>query len=50
MKYFNYSLVKNPECKFTYYVRKNINQDKLMEIQQLNLECCFADDLRLLIV
>jgi hypothetical protein len=50
MKYFNYSLVKSPECEFAYHVRKNINQDKLMEIQQLNLECCFADDLRLLIV
>jgi hypothetical protein len=50
LKYFNYSLVKSPECEFADHVRKNINQDKLMEIEQLNLECCFADDLRLLIV
>lgn len=50
LKYFNYSFLKSPECEFANYLRKNINQDKLMEIQQLNLECCFADDLRLLIV
>ena len=50
LKYFNYSLVKSPECEFADHVRKNINQDKLMEIEQLNLEYCFAYDLTLLIV
>lgn len=49
-KYFNYTTLKSPECEFADYVRKNINQDKIMEVEQLDLECCFADDLRILIV
>jgi hypothetical protein len=50
IKEFNYNFIKSPECEFADYVRKNINQNKIMEIEQLELECCFADDLRLLIV
>lgn len=50
IKEFNYNLTKSPECEFADYVRKNINKDKIMEIKKLNLECCFADNLRLLIV
>jgi hypothetical protein len=50
LKEFNYQLIKSPECEFADYVRNNINKNKLMEIEQLNLECCFADYLRLLIV
>ena len=47
---FNYSstMLKSPECEFADYVRKNINENKIMEVQNLDLECCFADDLRLL--
>ena len=47
---FNYSctMLKSPECEFADYVRKNINENKIMEVQTLDLECCFADDLRLL--
>jgi hypothetical protein len=47
---FNYDFIKSPECEFADYVRKNINQNKLMEIKQLDLECCFAGDLTILIV
>ena len=50
LKEFNYTFIKSPECEFADYIRKNINQNKLMEIKQMDLECCFADDLRILII
>ena len=50
IKYFNYAFIKSPECEFANYIRKNIIENKLMEVKQLDLECCFADDLRILIV
>ena len=50
LKDFNYHNKTGPEWDFADYVRKNINEDKLIEIQNLDLECCFADDLRILIV
>jgi len=50
LKYFNYSSIKSPECEFAIFLRKNIEQNKLMEINHLNLECCFAGDLSMLIV
>jgi len=48
LKNFTYCFIKSPECEFAEYVRQNI--PKLIEVKQLYLECCFADDLRLLIV
>jgi hypothetical protein len=48
LKEFNYNFIRSPECEFADYVRKHII--KIMEIQELDLECCFADDLRILIV
>jgi len=48
LKNFNYQFKKSPECEFADHARKNI--DKLMEIKNLDLECCFADDLRILVV
>jgi len=48
MKDFNYTCIKSAECDFASYVRTNVKN--LIEIKQLNLECCFADDLKLLIV
>jgi hypothetical protein len=45
---FNYKFIKSPECEFADYIRENINN--VMEIDQLYLECCFADDLRVLTV
>jgi hypothetical protein len=50
LKEFESSFLISPECEFANYIRKNINQNKLMEIKQLDLECCFADNLRILIV
>ena len=48
LKHFDYSFIKSPECEFADYVRKNIT--KLIEVKQLYVECCFSDDLRILIV
>jgi len=50
LKEFKYSFLKSPECEFADYIRKNINKNKLIEVEALYLECCFADDLRMLIV
>jgi hypothetical protein len=50
LKEFKYSFLRSPECEFADYIRKNINTNNLLEVKQLYLECCFADDLRILIV
>jgi hypothetical protein len=50
LKDFKYKFLKSPECEFADYIRKNINKNKIMEVEKLDLECCFADDLRILIV
>ena len=50
LKEFRYAFLRSPECEFADYVRKNIDKNKLIEVEQLYLECCFADDLRLLTV
>lgn len=50
LKHFKYSFLKSPECEFADYVRKHITNERIMEIKQLDLECCFADNLRILIV
>jgi len=50
IKEFNYQYIEGPEMEFAEHIRKNVNNDKLMEINQMDLECCFNDDLRILIV
>jgi hypothetical protein len=50
LKDFKYNFLKSPECEFADYVRKNINKNKLIEVDQLYLECCFADNLVILVV
>jgi len=50
LKEFKYNFVKSPECEFADYIRKNIDNKKIKEIFELNLECCFADNLNFLIV
>ena len=50
LKEFKYSFLRSPECEFADYIRKNINKNKLIEVSQLDLECCFADNLRILVV
>lgn len=46
LKHFEYKCVKSPECEFADHVRQNVN--KIIEVTDLKLECCFADNLRLL--
>jgi len=48
LKDFNYYCIRSPECEFAIYVRDRISN--IIEIKNLNLECCFADDLRILYV
>jgi hypothetical protein len=48
IKEFNYTCIKSAECEFASYVRRNVKD--VIEIKQLNIECCFADDLKILIV
>lgn len=48
IKDFEYDCFKSPECEIAEHARENIH--KLMEIEHLNLECCFADGLRRLVV
>lgn len=50
LKEFKYSFFKSPECEFADYVRKNIDKNKLKEVHQLDLECLFAQSLRMLVV
>lgn len=50
LKIFKYSNPAiSPECEFAVFVR-NFAKDKVMEIKTLNLECCFADNLRILTI
>jgi hypothetical protein len=48
LKNFEYKCAKSPECEFADHVRQNVN--KIMEITDLKLDCCFAEGLRMLIV
>lgn len=50
LKEFKYKFLKSPECEFADYIRKNIDKNKLIEVHKLHLECCFADNLRKLVV
>jgi hypothetical protein len=50
LRMFGYSCVRSPECEFADHLRKHVDPLKIAEIQDLGLECCFADDLRLLLV
>lgn len=47
---FMYECKRSPECEFAVNIRKNVPDDKLIEVQDLHLECCFVDDLRILVV
>ena len=48
LKNFEYKCIKSAECEFADHVRQNVN--KIMEIADLKLDCCFAEGLRMLIV
>ena len=49
-KDFEYDCIKSPEVEIATYIRSNIEKEKIMEINDLALECSFADDLRILVV
>ena len=46
---FEYACARSPECEFADLARGKIG-DKVMELTDLQLECCFADNLRKLVV
>jgi len=50
VKKFDYKYKKSAECEFADYIKETIDNSKLLSIRDLSLECCFADDLRILIV
>jgi len=54
LKEFNYDFMNkfetSPEYQFARFIRKTVDPSRIMEIKQLNLECCFGDDLRVLLV
>lgn len=52
LKEFEYSKTynKSPEVEFATYIRGRITESKLCDIKKLDLECCFADNLHILIV
>lgn len=46
LKRFEYSYTKSAECDFALYIKHNAKN--IYDIRQLNLQCCFADNLRIL--
>jgi len=50
LKMFEYQCKSSPEVEFAEYLRKNIEETNIYEVNNLELECYFADDNRLLIV
>lgn len=50
IKTFQYKFFKSAECDFTEHVRTNIDNDRIMEVKDLSLECCFGDNLDTLVV
>lgn len=49
IKNFNYDGIKSPEIEFATYVRKTCN-NRIAEMANLGLECCFGESLITLIV
>ncbi len=50
LKTFDYKYEKSPECEFAEYIKETIDNTRLVCVKDLSLECCFADNLRKLIV
>ena len=48
LKELQYNCKKSPECEFADFVRTRIDATRIMNMIDLNLECCFADGLRIL--
>tara|TARA_B100000424_G_C22807734_1_gene432763 strand:+ start:145 stop:783 length:639 start_codon:yes stop_codon:yes gene_type:complete len=48
LKEFQFNLPRrSAECNLATFIRENINNDKICEVNTLNLECKFADDHRI---
>jgi hypothetical protein len=50
IKKFMYDCKLSPECEFAIMVKNTININKIYQINNLELECCFANDFVKLIV
>lgn len=51
LKIFEFKLKNtSPECNLATFIRENINDDKIYEVNTLNLECQFADNNRIICV
>jgi hypothetical protein len=50
LKEFKYNFLKSYDFEFADYITKNINKNKLIAVKQLDLECCFAENLKIQIV
>ena len=50
LKSFQYSdFTRSAEVEFALYVKNVVLKEKIVEVQDLGLECCFADDLQILV-
>jgi hypothetical protein len=50
LKDFEYNCIKSPECEIIDHIREKVDSDRIKEVTNLNIECCFADDLRILCI
>ena len=48
LKDFEYAYQKSPEVEIAQHIRKNVKSERIKEITNLNLECCFACNLKIL--
>lgn len=50
LKQFDYLCRKSGESEFATFVRHAVDASFIMEMNRLDLECCFSDDLNILVV
>ena len=50
LKNFTYAYRESPETEIAKHITTNIDDSKILAVRKLALECCFADDLRLLVI
>lgn len=48
LKTFQYECLSSPEVEFARFIRNSIHRQKINEVQELFLRCCFAGKLRML--
>lgn len=46
----NFVYKQHAEIEFAEHIRNSVSSEKICEVQNLELECCFADNLRILVV